>query len=460
MSMTGTDQRTPETEFVFFAHDVADLKDNWRRFSLSAEDIAMLNPNTGTMATFRSVKDAEITKGIYRRVPVLIQEEPLENPWDIRFSTMFHMSNDSDKFRTREELEAQGYTLEGNHFVRYLSDTELEATQQFRLLKDQPEQMPLFGGTPSKRIVSNESRYLPLYEGKYTQIYDHRASTFEGSNGDSLRDTLLSEHLLPEYVVVPRYWVEQEDFQNALPYNDLSEYWLTFHDIANPNNERTFVPTICPFIPLGNKIPALIAPTSNVQQLSSLYSCTASLVFDFVMKLKIGGRSANFYIVKQLPIIPPYTYTQTLMDFIFPRVLELSYTAWDLQPFAQDVGYQGAPFVWDEERRFLMRCELDALYFHLYQIGRDDVDYIMETFPIVKRKDIKATSDENGEGGEYITKNIILEMYDQMGQLPKMAVPAPKDERNTYDVPDVSQWQTWLNPPPADPSVAHPDDRR
>jgi hypothetical protein len=79
----------------------------------------------------------------------------------------------------------------------------------------------------------------------------------------------------------------------------------------------------------------------------------------------------------------------------------------------------------------------------------------METFPIVKRKDIAATSDENGEGGEYITKNVILEMYDQMAQLPMMAVPAPKDESATYDVPDVGQWETWLNPPPADRSVAH-----
>ncbi len=91
----------------------------------------------------------------------------------------------------------------------------------------------------------------------------------------------------------------------------------------------------------------------------------------------------------------------------------------------------------------------------LYQISRDDVDYIMETFPIVKRKDIAKTSDEEGEGGEYITKNVILEMYDQMAQLPTMAVPAPKDESATYDVPDVSQWETWLNPRPADESVAH-----
>jgi hypothetical protein len=119
-----------------------------------------------------------------------------------------------------------------------------------------------------------------------------------------------------------------------------------------------------------------------------------------------------------------------------------------LQPFAQDVGYNGAPFVWDDERRFLMRCELDALYFHLYQISRDDVDYIMETFPIVKRKD-------EAKHGEYLTKRIILEMYDQMAALPAMPVPAPKDEHATYLVPDVSQWTTWLNPPPGDVRAAH-----
>src|SRR5690606_30970080 len=77
------------------------------------------------------------------------------------------------------------------------------------------------------------------------------------------------------------------------------------------------------------------------------------------------------------------------------------------------------PFVWDEERRFILRCELDALYFHLYQIGRDDVDYIMETFPIVKRKDEAAH-------GAYRTKDTILSMYDEMAALPSMLCPHPK----------------------------------
>ncbi len=88
-----------------------------------------------------------------------------------------------------------------------------------------------------------------------------------------------------------------------------------------------------------------------------------------------------------------------------------------------------------------MRCELDALYFHLYQIARDDDDYILETLPIVKRKDVAAY-------GQYLTKRIILEMYNQMAALAQMSVPAPKGD-GEYSVPDVAQWQTWLEPEPA-----------
>ncbi len=97
-----------------------------------------------------------------------------------------------------------------------------------------------------------------------------------------------------------------------------------------------------------------------------------------------------------------------------------------------------------------MRCELDALYFHLYQIAREDVDYIMETFPIVNRKDEQAH-------GEYRTKRVILEMYDQMAALPNIDVPHPKGLDEPYPVLDVSQFETWLSPPPADPGVAHPE---
>jgi hypothetical protein len=95
-------------------------------------------------------------------------------------------------------------------------------------------------------------------------------------------------------------------------------------------------------------------------------------------------------------------------------------------------GYAGAPFRWDKSRRFFLTCELDAAIFHIYEINRDDVDYILDTFSIVKRKDIT-------QFGEYRTKNLILDIYDAMQRAKETGQP----------------YQTILDPPPADPRAAH-----
>ena len=122
-----------------------------------------------------------------------------------------------------------------------------------------------------------------------------------------------------------------------------------------------------------------------------------------------------------------------LRSWILCRGLELTYTAWDLEPFARDCGYAGPPFRWDEERRFLLRAELDAAFFHLYGLNRDDTAYILDTFPIVRRKDI-------AQHGEYRTQRVILEIYDALTESTRTGQP----------------YQTRLDPPPADPRVAHP----
>ena len=113
--------------------------------------------------------------------------------------------------------------------------------------------------------------------------------------------------------------------------------------------------------------------------------------------------------------------------------LELTYTARDLKPFAEEVGYSGPPFPWNSDRRFLLRCELDACFFHLYGIEHDDVEFIMDSFSIARRGDEKAH-------GEFRTKRVILEMYDEMAEAIRTGHP----------------YQTRLDPPPADPRVAHP----
>ena len=106
----------------------------------------------------------------------------------------------------------------------------------------------------------------------------------------------------------------------------------------------------------------------------------SSLVFDYVSRQKVGGIHMNLFVWKQLPV-PTATMLEPHLPFIVPLVLELVYTAYDMTPLARDLGDEGAPFRWDEERRALLRAELDAFFFRMYGIDDPaDVDYILETF--------------------------------------------------------------------------------
>jgi len=374
-------------EFVFFALKPDHLLEKDRHFTLSAEDIRLINPNTRTCATFRSQRDAELTKAIYRRVPVLIREaEPEDvNPWGIKFTTMFHMSNDSHLFRTREQLESAGYTLQGNTFVPTTSE---------------------------KAVYREEETFLPLYEAKMIHQFDHRWATYDGN---TVRDVSDDEKRDPMRVVMPRYWVNERNVDAAI---GSTPYMLGFRDVARSTDERTAIAGIIPRVAVGNKLPIIVLNrragqfstlTSSDEYIlrrnTVLYTNLTSFVFDYVVRQKLGGTTMNFFYVKQLPVLSLNTYNSEYLTYIVSRVLELTYTAWDLQPFARDLGYDGPPFAWDVERRFQLRCELDALYFHLYSIARDDVDYIMGTFPIVKRKD-------EAIYGVYRTKEEILRIYD------------------------------------------------
>src|SRR5262249_21535738 len=170
-------------------------------------------------------------------------------------------------------------------------------------------------------------------------------------------------------------------------------------------------------------------------------ACLDSFVLDYAARQKVGGTHLKFHVFKQLPVVAPTTYDQPcpwssghkLHDWLLSRVLELTYTAWDLEAFAQDCGYNGPPFRWSTERRFLLRCELDAAYFHLYGIEKHDVAYIMDTFPVVKRKDIEKC-------GEYRTQRVILAVYEALAEASRTG----------------TVYQTNLNPPPGPPAEGLP----
>src|SRR5712692_276614 len=352
--LTLTSQSRPATkgaDFAFFVHQVEDLKNEQRRFTLRASDIALLNPNTRTCPTFRSQRDMALTKAIYQLMPIFIKEGPLEeNSWNITFDQeMFNMTHDSLLFSTRPQLEAAGWQLVG------------------------------------KVLHKGNEQYLPLYEGKMIWHFDHRfahaeepkGGTFQRGSSECLSE---EEHADPQNLPFPRYWVHESHMPDYA--KNGRKVLLAFRSITNPVTLRTIVCSTVPVVPCGNSLTVAVLNGKVSLEVLFLAASISSLAFEYVARQTIGGVNLNLFILKQLPILPPATYTTicrwnsvgTLGNWFLPRALELTYTAWDLEAFAKNCGYDGPPFYWDEERRFLLRCELDAAYFHLYSIERNDLD--------------------------------------------------------------------------------------
>jgi hypothetical protein len=332
---------------------------------------------------------------------------------------MFDISHDSHLFRpsavngeTLGSLLADGWRLDGNVLLR------------------------------------GKERLLPLYEAKMLHHYDHRWTTY--TDEGVIRDLTLSEKQDPDFVVRPRYWVSEVDIKTGetdkqglditidgvasrLGGKGWDRKWLLgWRDIAKTANERTAIPFVFPIASAGNKVPLMTTDRSS-SELTGLIACQSSFVYDFASRQKVGGASMNFFIWKQLPVLPPATVAHHSATF-GPRVLELTYTAHDMTPFARDLGDTGTPFRWDDSRRTAIRAELDALFFHLYGIARDDVSYILDTFPIVKRKDEAAH-------GTYRTKDLILAEYDRMAAA-GLTLETPLDES------DSGTYRSTLTPPP------------
>jgi len=396
-------------DFVFFARQTEHLRDETRHFTLGADEIALLNPNTRTCPIFRSRHDGEVTKSIYGRIPVLVNEANGDevNHWGFQGMLMFMMNTSSHLFGTRAQLEEKGWQSEGSVFLR------------------------------------GDAKYLPLYESKMIQLFDHRYGSYKSRGTDrgftSLPSTSFDDYKNAYYTPQPFYWIPAVEVDARLAGKWRAGWLLGWRKITNATNERTFVCSVFPRYGFGDSGFLLLPHLVSTRTFMGLYGSLSSFVFDYVARQKMGGTNMSIFILQQLPVPSPHRFwdspswnRQALEYWLLPRVLELTYTAWDLEAFAKDCGYDGPPFRWDEERRFLLRCELDAAYFHLYGIERDDVDYIMETFPIVKRKDEAAH-------GEYRTKRVILEIYDAMAEATRTGVP----------------YQTLLDPPPADPRVAH-----
>ncbi len=521
------------SRIAFNIRRFSQLEEKHRFFSLETSDFSLLNPNTGNCPIFRTQADAEMTKAIYRRVPVLWRElsesQPEDNPWRLAFKTLFHMANDSHNFRSTEDMRREGCRLEGNIYV------------------------------------GHSERYLPLYEAKMLHQFDHRFSTYRGATEKQLNVGILPQPTAeqkrdPGFVVQPRYWVREDVVESATPRypeplalalqighrssiqrvlcmwaagnrfnhgNDeegtkllfsakrfnldsavsraffdadpqttamtlerdfplnqddvatigkqltsperlagdlvarFSPKWFAgWRDITNSGNERTLITCVSPKSAVGHTFPLMFSTGIQARHLGMLISNLNSFVTDYAARQKVGRTHVTFGLLRQFPVLPPDTWTSSasrkdagvLPETLWYSALELLFTAKDLVPYAKDCGFDGPPFLWDDDRRFEIRCELDAAFFHLYLPADNDghwrpaeaetakqletlkthfptprhaVGFILDQFPLVRQKDEKAH-------GRYRTKERILEIYDAMLAAQHSGKP----------------YQSTLNPPP------------
>lgn len=407
----GKPQDTPRTvSGGFYLTRLDHLLDPRRIYTLQTSDFARLNLNTKTCPVFRTSRDAKLTAKIYRNSTILYNEITGENPWNVKFGSMIHMSNDSYLFRTYAQLTAQGATLNGNTFTTVDSET-----------------------------------YVPLYEGKMIWHYNHHYGTWstEGERPNSINMPSEDELANPDSCIMPWYWVPLAAVKDRLVKYDKDgnvvwewkHKWLfAFRDIARGVDMRTFIIAPIPDAKGVGHTATLLYAERGCMPGASLYGMMSSLIFDYTTRQKIGGTHVSINYVKQFPVLTPDQIPSTMQWQIVKRVAELCYFNHDMDGWASELWGEmseeqraelpqlGAqqPWVYNPERRAILQAELDAIFAHLYGLDTEDLRYILDPEDICGKGCINETfrvlkDNELRQYGEYRTKRLVLDAWNKFG---------------------------------------------
>ena len=372
----GGEKRTfEETQCAFFLRSVSDInegkEDTARRFTLGADDFALVNPNTGTVPLFRSKKDAELVLDVYERLPVLHNLNEVSPIYPVRYYQMFHMSGDSGLFRTEKELIEQGFDrVKGKSLLR-----------------------------------AEKTDYVPLYQGRMIHQFDHRAATVKINPENPLNQyytdsTTEQEHANPDFLPTPHNWVPKKEVEEKLEKGGGGNpigYFLGFRDITNATNERTMISAIVPRVGFGNTSPLLLPEEGKESEYKAclLLLCANfnSFAFDYIARCKLQGTHMTRFLIEQLPVVPLKLFQgtkiggRTVRDLVWSDSFRLTYTAHDLDALARDQGYKGKPFKWHKEERIQLRARLDALFFMLYSFDNEDaLTHILDSFGVIGKR--------------------------------------------------------------------------
>jgi hypothetical protein len=193
---------------------------------------------------------------------------------------------------------------------------------------------------------------------------------------------------------------------------------MGWRDVCRSTDERTVIASPIAKVAVNHKTPLLFLNATNKQS-SAFIALLSSLPLDYVARQKIGGTSLTYSYIKQFAAPSPSCFTASDIDFIVPRVLELTYTSHSMRPWAEDLGHFGPPFGWDEARRADLRADLDAFFARKYGLTRDELRYILdpadvkgESYPSETFRVLK--TNEQRRFGEYRTQRLVLSAFDRL----------------------------------------------
>ena len=301
-------------------------------------------------------------------------------------------------------------------------------------------------GTEEKRLkvelanaVAQREGLVRVFEGEYIHQYDHRHAHGNRAGGVERVEPSqkLSAHYVPTTVaLLPRSFVEARlrDLFGEPP-----SHILVLRRQARAKDSFIGIAAIVPSEAVEGSLSCLA--TSDRSAASSAFLCANlnSFVFNYLLRGRQSGPNVNKGVYYQIPVVDRVAEQHPLVshEWVLQRVIELVYTAWDLSGFAQELGYDGAPFAWDTRRREWIRAELEAGFFHLYGLQREHVEHVVDAFDVLKRRELKVF-------GEYRSGTQILRAYDR--------VQRSLESNRPYD--------SLVDPTPAHSSVAHPESCR
>ena len=365
-------------------------------YEIRASEIKLFNPNTLHIPAISTAAHKEIISKIYNNSAHLLSKTSFGkiSGWEVEFNRMFDMTIDAGIFYKERDLEI-------NSELKFNKDWTIE---------------------------SQNEKFLPLFEGKLIDSYNHRASSFEGIDERNIYGTKpktilssLKDIMDFSWHPKPRYWIKENIVKKRIPKKWKSPWLISFRNtISSGADTRSLRLSLIPVFGAGNSLPIIYEYSGGDYPLV-LIGILNSIIIDFVVKQKVSGANLNYYIMEQLPIPYKENLTKEDIEFISSRVKGLSYTSSAITKSATEIIKDESSFkpILNELKRAEAKAEIDVYTARLFGLTRSEMSFILDdetkesehysetTFAALKSVELK-------EFGEYRTKRLVLEAWDKL----------------------------------------------